>query len=71
MDLGLKYTADPLLEGTLTARLDVFNIFDLDAELEVDEWADRWGGRRVSPTFGLPTRFQQPRTVRIGLRYEF
>ena len=28
-------------------------------------------GRFVSPTFGLPTRFQQPRTARIGLRYEF
>ena len=71
LDLGLKYSADSRLGGTLTARLDVFNILDLDAELEVDEWADRWGGRRASPTFGLPTRFQQPRTVRIGLRYEF
>ena len=71
LDLGLKYTNDALFGGTLIARLDVFNVLDLDAELEVDEWADRWGGRRISPTFGLPTRFQQPRTMRIGLRYEF
>ena len=71
LDLGLKYTNDDLFGGTLIARLDVFNVLDHDAELEVDEFADRWGGRFVSPTFGLPTRFQQPRTARIGLRYEF
>lgn len=71
LDLGLKYTADALFDGTLIARLDVFNVLDLDAELEVNEFADRWGGRRPSPTFGFPFRFQQPRTVRVGLRYEF
>lgn len=71
LDLGLKYTADEFFGGSLITRLDVFNVLDADAALEVDEWADRWGGRRISPTFGFPTRFQQPRTVRIGLRYEF
>lgn len=71
LDLGLKYSIDAFLGGTLIARLDVFNALDLDAELEVDERADRWGGRRPSSTFGLPIRFQQPRTVRFGLRYEF
>ncbi len=71
LDLGLKYTADAFFDGTLIARLDVFNVLDLDAELEVDEFADRWGGRRLSPTFGFPTRFQQPRSLRVGLRYEF
>ena len=71
LDVGLKYTADTFFGGTLIARVDVFNVLDSDAELEVDEWTDRWGGRTVSPTFGLPTRFQQPRTVRVGLRYEF
>ena len=70
LDLGLKYTMDAFLGGTLIARLDVFNVLDLDAEMEVDEWADSWGGRRASPTFGLPIRFQQPRTVRFGIRYE-
>lgn len=70
LDVGLKYTADEFLGGTLTVRLDVFNVLDLDSEIEVDEWADSWGGRGTSPTFGFPTRFQQPRTVRLGLRYE-
>ena len=71
LDLGLKYSMDGFLGGTLIARLDVFNVLDLDAELEVDERADRWGGWRASSTFALPIRFQQPRTVRFGLRYQF
>ena len=71
LDLGLKYSADAFAGGKLIVRLDVFNVLDLDAETEVDERADGFGGWRPSSTFGLPVRFQQPRTVRIGLRYEF
>ena len=70
LDLGLKYSADAFGGGRLIVRLDVFNVLDLDAETEVDERAD-WFGGRPSGTFGLPVRFQQPRTVRLGLRYEF
>ena len=69
LDLGLKYTREVFSGDNLIVRLDVFNVFDFDAETEVDERADRWGGRRPSSTFGLPTRFQQPRTVRIGLQF--
>ena len=71
LDLGLKYSAEAFGGGRLIVRLDVFNVLDLDAETEVDERADWYGGRRPSGTFGLPVRFQQPRTVRIGMRYEF
>ena len=68
LDLGLKFAA-ALGRGALTARLDIFNAFDWDAETEVDEHADTGSGQ-ASPTFGLPTRFQQPRTTRLGLQYE-
>ncbi len=68
LDVGLKYASD-LGRGTLEARLDIFNVFDGEAETEVDERADTASGQ-ASPTFGLPTRFQQPRTVRLGLQYE-
>lgn len=68
LDIGLKYTGD-LDRGSLTARLDIFNILDRDTETEVDEHADTASGQ-ASPTFGLPTRFQQPRTVRLGIQYE-
>ncbi len=56
--------------GTLIGRLDIFNVVDSDAELEVDEFFESLRGG-PSPTFGLPRRFQQPRTARIGLLYEF
>ena len=71
LDLGLKYTREAFADGELTLRLDVFNLFDFDEETEVDEYADSWWGGRPSPTFGLPIRFQQPRTVRLGLQYKF
>ena len=70
LDLGLKYTEDLGRRGTLTARLDVFNLFDRHTVTEVDEAAEEESGA-PSPTFGLPTRFQQPRTVRAGLQYDF
>ena len=69
LDVGLKYTGD-FSQGALTARLDIFNVFDWEAVTEVDEFADEETGA-ASATFGLPTRFQQPRTVRVGLQYDF
>ena len=71
LDLGLKYTREAFADGKLTVRLDVFNVFDLDSETEVDERADSFWGRRASSTFGLPVRFQQPRSVRLGLQLSF
>ena len=70
LDVGLKYTRAVPGGGEATVRLDVFNVFDFDAETEVDEYADTWGGQ-PSPVFGFPFRFQQPRTVRIGVRFGF
>jgi outer membrane receptor for ferrienterochelin and colicin len=69
IDAGLKYTAD-IGNGTFIARLDVFNLFDFDDVTEVDELADEESGV-AAPTFGLPLRFQRPRTVRFGLEYNF
>ena len=71
LDMGLKYTVNDFLGGALIARLDVFNILDLESVMEVDEWYDSWSTKQSSLTYGLPTQFQQPRNVRIGLRFEF
>ena len=68
LDFGLKYTRDAFADGKLTLRLDIFNVFDFDAETEVDERADGFWGQQPSDTFGRPIRFQQPRTMRIGLQ---
>lgn len=70
IDAGLKYTRDFDNGGTLVARLDIFNLFDFDDVTEVDEVADEESGV-ASQTFSLPTRFQRPRTIRVGLEYNF
>lgn len=70
IDAGLKYTLDFNNGGTLIARLDIFNIFDFDTATEIDEVVDEESGV-ASTTFGLPARFQRPRTIRIGLEYNF
>ena len=67
--------------GELTARLDVFNIFDFDDWVSVDESADDGNscppvscggtGFEVNPSFGLPQDFQRPRVVRVGVTYDF
>ena len=70
VDLGFKYSTDAFGTGDWIVRLDVFNVFNFDAEVEVDEYAEGWRGRESS-TFGLPIRFQHPRTVRIGLQLSY
>jgi len=55
LDVALKYMEE-LSRGKLNARLDVFNILDLDAETEVDEHADTASGQ-PSLTFGCPRAF--------------
>ena len=71
LDLGLKYTRDAFAGGKLTVRLDIFNVFDFDSETEVDERADSFWNRQPSSTFGFPVRFQQSRSVRLGLQLSF
>jgi len=34
-------------------------------------WSSCAGAPQASPTCGYPIRFQQPRSVRIGLQYGF
>ncbi len=69
IDVGLTYQR-PTRNGLLTARADFFNIFDLDSVIDTDEVADEESGT-LSPTFGLPLRFQRPRTIRVGLQFDF
>jgi hypothetical protein len=69
IDVGLTYQKG-LGNGLFTARMDVFNLLNSDDATELDEIADQESGA-ASPTFGFPLYFQQPRTVRFGLQYDF
>lgn len=69
IDVGARYALDTR-NGRFMVRLDVFNLFDFDNVTEIDEGADLNSGA-VNSTFGLPLRFQRPRTMRLGLQYDF
>lgn len=86
IDLSLKYIRDMGNGSTFTARLDVFNVFDFDKAIEVDESSDEGsscpptnvqvcdpltGFYGDNPAFHTPVWFQTPRTVRFGITYDF
>ena len=58
--------------GQFEFRVDIFNVLDADAGIDIDEYgletdvAD--GGVN---TFGVPLRYQRPRTVRLSVGYDF
>ena len=69
INLGLTYQRQTG-NGLLTARADVFNLFNFDSVIDTNEIADEESGA-PSPTFGLPVRFQSPRAIRLSLSYDF
>ncbi len=85
LDVSLKYLRNLRGGGLFTARLDVFNIFDFDEPIEVDESSDEGsscpatnpecdpdtGFYGDNPNFHRPLWFQAPRTVRLGITYDF
>lgn len=69
IDLGTKYVME-MGDNVLTLRADIFNVFDQDEITQFDEVADEESGVAAA-TFGLPIYFQNPRTVRVGLTWDF
>lgn len=69
VDVGTKYVME-FGNSILTLRADVFNLFDADDAIQIDEVADEESGVPAA-TFGVPRYFQSPRTIRLGLTYDF
>ncbi len=61
--------------GSLSASVDIFNLFDNDEVTRVvEQGLIRTSGNSLtarSPYFGAARSYQAPRTVRFGLRYRF
>ena len=70
IDFGLKYTWDMANGVSTVIRLDIFNVFDFHTVTERQEDAEQGTGA-PSPIYDLPTRYQQPRAVRLGLTMDF
>jgi hypothetical protein len=56
--------------GGLVLRADIFNVFNLDAGIEKDEFGEKTGGA-VNPDFQKVTAYQAPRSVRLGFDWAF
>jgi len=52
------------------ARVDVFNVFDIDTTLEVNEEAED-ESFLANPSYLMPRYYQPPRSVRLGFGFNF
>lgn len=62
--------------GSMTATMDIFNVFDGDAVTRVVEQGEvrtsASGQKGIpAPFYGMPRTYQGPRAIRFGLRYAF
>jgi len=57
-------------EGGLVLRADIFNVFNLDAGIEKDEFGEKTGGA-VNTDYQKVTAYQAPRVVRFGFDWAF
>ncbi|MDA3935229.1 MAG: carboxypeptidase regulatory-like domain-containing protein [Gammaproteobacteria bacterium] len=72
LDLSINYYPDTkeLLGGAkVNIRVDIFNVFNTHDVTDINELGE-FGSGAIRPTFGDPTGFIQPRTVRLSARIE-
>jgi hypothetical protein len=69
LDLHADY-ALPVGPGRLAFIVDVFNVFDENRVTDYDQNTEI-GYLRSNPYFGRRTAYQNPREVRLAVRYEF
>lgn len=73
LDLSLQYK--PYAISGLRATLDIFNVLDGDAATQFEDrkttgsFNANGGNRRIN--YDSPSGFQEPRSVRIGIEYQF
>lgn len=69
VDLSFAYT--PHWAEGLTAKMDVFNIFNKQEEIAVDDRAEDGATGAPVSTYLVPRAFQQPREFQFSLVYNF
>ena len=76
LDLQLAY--NPVVStGKLTLQVDIFNVFNSQKPIELEEVRDFSRATsigapyKLSANYGAPTAFQAPRSFRLAARYEF
>tara|TARA_R110000868_G_scaffold101630_5_gene279746 strand:+ start:22409 stop:25429 length:3021 start_codon:yes stop_codon:yes gene_type:complete len=70
LDMSARYEVPNTQFGNLVLRADVFNLFNSRAAVDFNESGDTGAGT-PNPNYQSPTRYQAPRSVRIGFDWEF
>lgn len=71
VDLSLRYDVELYSGVDMTLRADVFNIINFDSIVDRDEYGEADYSTQFRSQYGLPTSYQQPRYVRLGVDVEF
>ncbi|GBL06126.1 TonB-dependent receptor [Glaciecola sp. KUL10] len=78
VDLTASYDLEIFEDYNLTLRADVFNLLNSDTVTEINEIFDDEGASTAAgvipdrnPNYGLPTAWQQPRSVRLSASLSF
>lgn len=70
LDVNVTYEL-PIPIGTVKITGDVFNVFNAQGAEQYDEYGELGGVGTPNPNYRQATFYQNPRYVRIGLKYEF
>lgn len=71
IDMSLRYTVpENLIPGDLVLRADIFNIFNLDGETDVNEFGET-ANATADPDYLRPLSYQTPRYIRLGFDLTF
>ena len=71
IDMSVRYTVpETLIPGDLVLRADIFNIFDLEAETDLNEFGEDGGGN-PNVNYLSPIAYQSPRSIRVGFDLAF
>ena len=71
VDAMLSYKV-PVSVGDLTLKVDVFNVFNMDAVVDLREYGETGGiVGNADPNYLKPTLYQTPRRVRLSATYRF
>ncbi|MDB3996608.1 TonB-dependent receptor [Gammaproteobacteria bacterium] len=71
VDVMAAYSV-PVSRGDLTLKVDVFNIFNMDAVTDLYETGETAGEvGRADANYLKPTNYQNPRSVRLSATYRF
>lgn len=72
LDVSVRYDVALPAKGKATLRADIFNIFNFKGVTDIDQIGEiDFNSDALRPEYGMPTGYQRPRYVRLGVDIAF